>query len=69
MQTSFVKLIRNEFNKGKELSLDQLYSILSKNPDMKLTPSILKHRIRSSIYSLQQNNEITRVGEARYKKN
>ena len=68
MQTSFVKLIRNEFNKGKELSLDQIYATLSKNPDLKLSTSILKHRIRSSIYSLQQSNEVTRIGDSLYKK-
>jgi len=68
MPTSFAHLVRSEFNKGNELTLDQLYATFLKNPDLKLSTPILKHRIRSSIYSLQKSNEVTRIGDACYKK-
>jgi hypothetical protein len=68
MHTSFMSLLRNEFDKGNAITLDYLYGILAKNPDLKLNSITLKHRIRSAIYSLQKSNEITRVADATYKK-
>ncbi|MBI3842159.1 MAG: hypothetical protein HY295_03285 [Thaumarchaeota archaeon] len=68
MHTSLVNLIRNEFDKGKEITLTELYNILSKNPDVTIERYKLGHRIRSAIYSLQKSNEIVRVRDATYKK-
>ena len=68
MANSFSQRVRSEFEKGEELTLDELYEILSKNPLLKVDPSKLKHRIRSTIYSLQKANEIVRLRDATYKK-
>jgi len=63
-----MNLVRNEFDKGNALSLDYLYEVLTKNPDLKLNSRTLKQTIRGAIYSLQRSNEITRVAEGTYKK-
>jgi len=68
MHASFMSLLRNEFDKGNAITLDYLYGLLAKNPDLKLNSSTLKHRIRSTIYALQKSNEIVRVAAATYKK-
>lgn len=68
VHTSLVGLIRDEFHKGNEITLTDLYNILSKNPDVTIEHYKLGHRIRSAIYSLQKGNEIIRVRDATYKK-
>lgn len=66
--TSTLDIIRKIFEEKIELTLNELYEILSKNSKFTLSEGKLKHRIRSSIYSLKKNGEITRIKNSTYKK-
>ena len=68
MAESMIKLIRHMFNENKELTLKQIYDILEENPKIEITGNTLKHRIRSSIYSLKEGNSVKRIDVATYKK-
>lgn len=68
MREGIADIIRSEFNKKNTLTLSELYEIVSKNPNLNIDPSKIKHRIRSTIYSLQQSNEIARIERNTYKK-
>ncbi len=69
MTQSITDIVRSEFKKGTEVTLEQLYHILSQNPKIqKLEPNKQKHRVRSTIYSLKKSNDIIQVGKATYKK-
>ena len=68
MAESMIKLIRHMFNENNELTLKQIYDILEENPKIEITGNILKHRIRSSIYSLKKGNSVKRIDAATYKK-
>lgn len=69
MSESITDIIRNEFNKNDEITLEELYDILAKNPIVKhLDSRKIKHRVRSTIYSLKKGNSIIQVGKATYKK-
>ena len=61
--------MRNIFEKNEQLTLNQLYDILSQNPKFTLSKVKMRHRIRSSIYALKKNDEIIRVKDSTYKKN
>ncbi|HZS74813.1 MAG TPA: hypothetical protein VFA69_09975 [Candidatus Nitrosotalea sp.] len=63
-----MQLVRNEFEEGEPVTLNQLYEILSKNPEVKIRPDVLGHRIRSAIYALHKSNKIMRVSDSTYKK-
>jgi len=68
MAGGFADIVRNAFAKGEPVTLAELYDIISKNPDTKVEPANLKHRVRSAIYSLQKSKEVVRVGGTTYKK-
>lgn len=68
MAESMVKLIRQMFDENKELTLKQIYDSLEENPKIEITGNTLKHRIRSSIYSLKKGNSIKRIDAATYQK-
>lgn len=68
MGTGFTEIVRKSFEKGDPITLIELYDMISKNPDAKVDPDKLKHRVRSSIYSLQKSKEIIRVGGTTYQK-
>ena len=68
MHLSFAEIVRKEFEKGKELTLDELYNTLSKDSRVSVVSHELGHRIRSTIYALHKSNKIERVREATYKK-
>ena len=69
MSESITDIIRNEFDKNDEVTLDELYNVLAKNPIVKhLESSKIKHRVRSTIYSLKKGNSIVQIGKATYKK-
>ena len=68
MAESMIKLIRKMFDENKELTLKQIYDILEENPKIEITGNTLKHRIRSSIYSLKEGNFVKRITAATYQK-
>ena len=68
MAESMIKLIRHMFNENKELTLKQIYNGLEENSQIEITGNTLKHRIRSSIYSLKKGNSVKRITVATYKK-
>ena len=65
---STLSLLRDIFEKNEQLTLNQLYDILSQNPKFTLSEVKMRHRIRSSIYTLKKNGEIIRVKDSTYKK-
>ena len=68
MAESMVKLIRKMFDENKELTLKQIYDSLEENSKIEITGNTLKHRIRSSIYSLKKSNSLKRIDAATYQK-
>ena len=68
MAESMIKLIRKMFDEDKELTLKQIYDGLEENSNIEITGNTLKHRIRSSIYSLKKGNSVKRIDAATYKK-
>ena len=67
-KNQFSKIIRDMFEENEELTLRDLYEDLSKNDDIDIDASTLRHRIRSSLFSLKQSGHIKRVSDATYKK-
>lgn len=65
---SFMNLIRQLFREREQLTLNDLYGILSKNSQFELSEGVMRHRIRSCLYSMKKKNEIVRVGDSTYKK-
>lgn len=65
---STLNLMRDIFEENEQITLNQLYGILSQNPKFTLSETKMRHRIRSSIYALKKNGEIIRVKDSTYKK-
>ena len=63
---TFAKRVKDEFMKNKTQTLEELYDTLSKNPEVSLEGTVLKHRIRSAIYGLKQANNVELVSKATY---
>ena len=63
---TFAKRVKDEFMQNKTLTLEELYDTLSKNPEVSLEGTVLKHRIRSAIYGLKQANKVDLVSKATY---
>jgi len=62
-------VIRDEFEKNETQSLKDLFEVVQAHENYShLSPKNIKHKIRSTIYSMQQSNEIQKVGTALYKK-
>ena len=68
MGGGFADIVRKAFENGEPITLTELYDVILKNPDAKVEPANLKHRVRSAIYSLQKSKEVVRVGGTTYKK-
>lgn len=66
---SFLTLMRTSFMEKEQWTLNELFEILSKNSNLELSENVMKHRIRSGVYSLKKNGEIIRVGDSTYKRN
>lgn len=66
---STLNLMRDIFKENEQVTLDELYDILSKNPKFTLSKEKMRHRIRSSIYTLKKNEEVMRIKNSTYKKN
>ncbi len=65
---SFLSLIRQMFNESEQMTLDEIYDKLSKTLKSELDEKTLRHRIRSAIYTLKENNEVLRMKESTYKR-
>jgi len=64
---SIITKIKGEFIKTDVIKLDELYSILSQDNDLKsLSPIDLKHRVRSSIYSMKKQGCIKQISKSTY---
>jgi len=50
-----------------EVTLNELYAVVGENPDLVWETSVMKHRVRSSLYSLQQANKVERSAAKTYK--
>ena len=59
--------IKKEFAKKDTLTLNELYSILSQDDELKKVIPNLKHRIRSSIYMLKKNETLELIDKGTYK--
>lgn len=66
--TSISKIIIEQFNKNSEVTLNDLYEILSNDSNMGLSRAALKHRVRSIINSLRKRNKVKRVAPCTYTK-
>ncbi len=56
------------FSEKDKLTLKEMYNEISKNPNLEWSEQKLRHRIRSSIYSMKKSGEIIRVGDSTYKR-
>ena len=68
MIETFTDMIRNEFEKRKELTIKQLYETFSKNKNVEFHGYQLHTRIRTIIWRLKENNEIGRIRHGTYRK-
>lgn len=68
MGSSFTELVWKEFANNKQVTIDDLFEVLSKNSQIDKPPIKLRHRIRSILYSLHQAHKIERVRPSTYKK-
>lgn len=66
-QHSFVGKIKNLFEDKKQLSVQEIYTIIViQTTTNKSKPMDLKHKVRSSIYSLQKQGVIKRIDAGIY---
>ena len=63
---TFAQIVKGEFSKNKTRTLKELYDALDTHPDVSLTGTTLKHRIRSAIYGLKQAGKIDLTSKATY---
>lgn len=68
MVTLVTQLILRELDKKQEVTLDHLFNIISRYPQIKLERSVLKHRIRANLYSLEHSKKVKRVDRATFSK-
>jgi hypothetical protein len=66
--TSLNIVILDAFETKNELSLHELYEIITEHPEFTWELSIMKHRVRSALYYMQKLNKIARSGNSIYKK-
>ncbi|MCJ8306549.1 MAG: hypothetical protein HRU07_05810 [Nitrosopumilus sp.] len=65
--SSVTNKIKKEFRKKDILTLDEIYSILFQDEELKAIGPNLKHRIRSSIYMLKKNATLELIDKGTYK--
>ena len=56
---SFLTLMRTIFMEKEQWTLNELFEILSKNSNLELSENVMKHRIRSGVYSLKRMEKYT----------
>ena len=64
---TFAQIVKDEFSKNKTRTLKELYDALDAHPDVSLSGTTLKHRIRSALYGLKQAQKVELVSKATYK--
>ncbi len=68
MTSKLDSVILAAFETKNELSLPELYEIISENPEFTWELSVMKHRVRSALYNMQKYNEVKRSGNSIYTK-
>ena len=63
---TFAKIVKDEFRKNSTRTLKDLYDALDAHPNVNLTGTTLKHRIRSALYGLKQAQKVDLVGKSTY---
>ena len=63
---TFAQIVKDEFRKNSTRTLKDLYDTLDAQPDVNLTGTTLKHRIRSALYGLKQAQKVDLVEKATY---
>ena len=67
MASKVTAMILEVLETKDEVTLNELYAVVSENPDLVWEPSVMKHRVRSALYSLQQANKVERSAAKTYK--
>jgi len=62
----FAQIVKDEFSKNNTRTLKELYDALDAHPDVSLSGTTLKHRIRSALYGLKQAQKIELISKATY---
>ena len=62
----FSHIVQDEFSKNNTRTLKELYDALDAHPDVILSGTTLKHRIRSALYGLKQAQKVELVSKATY---
>ena len=63
---TFASIVADEFRKKNTRTLRELYDALDAHPDVSLTGTTLKHRIRSALYGLKQAQKVELISKATY---
>ena len=63
---TFAQIVKDEFSKNKTRTLKELYDALDAHPDVSLSGTTLKHRIRSALYGLKQAQKVELISKATY---
>ena len=63
---TFAQIVKDEFHKNRTRTLKELYDALDAHPNVSLTGTTLKHRIRSALYGLKQAGKIDLTSKATY---
>ena len=63
---TFAQIVKDEFSKNKTRTLKELYDALDAHPDVSLSGTTLKHRIRSALYGLKQAGKVELTSKATY---
>jgi len=63
---TFAQIVKEEFSKNKTRTLKELYDALDAHPDVSLSGTTLKHRIRSALYGLKQAQKVELISKATY---
>ena len=63
---TFAQIVKEEFSKNKTRTLKELYDALDTHPDVSLSGTTLKHRIRSALYGLKQAQKVELISKATY---
>lgn len=62
------EIILQELNKKQNVTLSDLYEILSNDSRIKMNKKSLKHYVRARLYSLEKSQKVTRVKRATFSK-
>ena len=66
-KSTLAEKIQKEFIKKDILTLNEIYITLSQDMELKVLTPIIKHSVRSSIYSMKKSGKIELIDKATYK--